>query len=693
MSAAGEPLRPRGLLIPRVIRDPESCITCRRLGRRCKVGKPTCVTCEKFNLECIQPINNLFDENGVEFALNSGDGRKRHKTGPISQEAVGGDAGPASEPESESEPEPEPESESESESDAESDIGSQFNIAIQMELCNMASHLEKENQEDDDDSVDFDPKEAAHLEDLTRQVNRAQQTRLRQIPGYVQGAVGDVPGPDGDQDHDYACYYDYRYDVDSDDASSTGRDRKRSHTPYTLDATSRTSTVYQVKCTWDGQGAPPLSSRLNDFIAYMKECHLTHAPSAAMPLSLLPQDDYTAAEMLTYYSKRPEDRQTKPVPELNPVNPKLIDLAYSNPLVLQLIIAQRVDHRPVSSAMLPTGERAESFYAAAIAEFGPMIDSYLAGNEQDMLPLTLASLVISLTERARLDKRGQAHNHPTAAKGILKALLTLPHKQICKEVPPVLLEYYMHAACFACVAADVTKAESIPFMSEALRDAVDDLVEAKYVGKLCGNWLPIMVVVQSIFELGMRMRPFADDASDFPAAGPSTGYLPNHFVTFGQIQERLTRFVPGKDPNCESVEAATVFRNAAMLYLWSLLEWPHASTPPGSYANFMDNSYKNALLHLTRISELSSINKVLCWPLLIIGCFAKTAKVKGILTSRLLSIAGRFKVGNALETLFLLQHVWGLPFERRNPWMVHKSIRETRCCGCVCSDCMTRLFI
>lgn len=320
---------------------------------------------------------------------------------------------PASKPEpEESEPEPESESESESElepdselelesdaeSDAEPDIGSQFNIAIQMELCNMTSHLERQNQEDDDDSVDLDPNEAAILENLTRQLNRAQQTRLRQIPGYVQGPLGDVPGPDGDQDHDYACYYDYRYDIDSDDASSTGRDRKRSHTPYTLDATSRTSTVYQVKCTWDGQGPPPLSSRLNDFIAYMKECHLTHAPSAALPLSLLPQDDYTAAEMLQYYSKRPEDRQTKPVPDVNPVNPKLIDLAYSNSLVLQLIIAQRVNHRQVSSAMLPTGERAEGFYAAAIAEFGPMIDSYLAGNEQDMLPLTLASLVISLTE-------------------------------------------------------------------------------------------------------------------------------------------------------------------------------------------------------------------------------------------------------------------------------------------------------
>jgi hypothetical protein len=251
----------------------------------------------------------------------------------------------------------------------------------------------------------------------------------------------------------------------------------------------------------------------------------------------------------------------------------------------------------------------------------------------------------------------------------------------------------MHAACFACVAADVTKAESIPFMSEALRDAVDDLVQAKYIGKLCGNWLSIMVVVQSIFELGMKMRPFADDASNAPAGGPSTGYLPNHFVTFGQIQERLTRFVPDKDPDCESPEAAILFKNAAILYLWSLLEWPNVSKPPGSYTNFMKIAYKIALLQLSRISEFSSINKVLCWPLLIVGCFAKSAKVKGIITSRLLSIAGRFKVGNALETLFLLQHVWGLPFERRNPWMVHKSIRATRCCGCVCTDCMSRLFI
>ncbi|KAL6880942.1 fungal-specific transcription factor domain-containing protein [Trichoderma novae-zelandiae] len=575
------------------------------------------------------------------------------------------------------------------------ETGSHFNIAVQIELCTMANQQGDDDEEDDDDdaAAAFDPKKAALVEALTRHITRAQRARLLQTPGHVQGPVGDAPGPGGDQDHDYACYYDYHHDIDSDDGgSSTGKGRKRSHTPYTLDSASRTSTVYQVKCTWDGQGAPPLSSRLDDFLAYMKECHLTHAPSAALPLSLLPANEYAASEMLAYYSRRPQECLTGPVPDLNPVNPKLVDLAYSNPLVLQLIIAQRANHREVSSAMLPTGERAESFYAAAIAEFGPKIDSYLAGHEQDMLPLALGSLVISLTERARLDKRGQAHNYPTAAKSILKMLVSLPHEEICKETPPMLLEYYMHSACFACIAADVTKAESMPFMSEALANAVDDLVAQNYVGKLCGTWLPIMVLIQSTFQLGMEMRPYAGGAPDAPAAGPSTGYTPNHFVTFGQIQERLFNFKPHSDRRCVSAEAATLFRNAAMLYLWSLLEWPHAAKEAGSYANHIESAYADALRQLDRISEISSVNKALCWPLLIVGCFAKTSRVKAVITSRLISISGRFKVGNALETLFVLQHIWSLPFARRSPWTAHKSIRHTKCYGCVCPGCMSRLF-
>lgn len=271
-------------------------------------------------------------------------------------------------------------------------------------------------------------------------------------------------------------------------------------------------------------------------------------------------------------------------------------------------------------------------------------------------------------------------------------LVTLPHEEICKNLPDILIEYYMHTAAFACIAADVTTAKSIPFVSETLLDAADDLIIGNYHGKLCGSWLPILGVIQGIFHLGISMRPYVDGPSDAPSASPSTGYTPNHFVTFGKIQEKLFSFAPARDPSIANIEAATLFRNAALLYLWSLLEWPHAAKPQGSYAGYMKGAYLDALRQLDRISEISSVNRALCWPLLIIGCFATTARVRGLVASRLSNISGRFKVGNALETLLVLRHVWKLPLEKRNPWMVHKSIRETKCWGCVCKACIPQLF-
>ncbi|PKK45757.1 hypothetical protein CI102_10200 [Trichoderma harzianum] len=413
----------------------------------------------------------------------------------------------------------------------------------------------------------------------------------------------------------------------------------------------------------------------------MSLCHLSRAPSDSLPLSLLPASEQTTAETLRYYVLRPINRGTRPLPDINPTNPKVVDLAYSNPLALQLIIAERANHREVSSARLPTGQIAEEFYRAAIGAFAPKIQSYLNGNEESMLSLTMGSLILALMEKARLDRRGRAPNYPAAAGRILIMLTTLPHEEVCNNLPDILVEYYMHTAMFACLAADITTAETIPFVSSAFQDAVDRLAARNYNGTLCGTWLPIMVSIHNIFTLGMSMRPYVNGPLNIPRPGPSVGYLADHFVTFGRIQEKLFNFAPALDEFSPDFEAAVVWRNAAMLYLWSLLEWPHAPKPTGPYSEMIHNAFHDAIRRLRQIDREHEVNKTICWPLIVVGCFAMEKNHQEYIGSRLLDISARFKVGNALETYFILKYVWTQPAVWRSPWLLRIAIRETKSWG------------
>ncbi|KAL7916206.1 hypothetical protein GGI35DRAFT_25544 [Trichoderma velutinum] len=668
-SEPGEPVTERGISIPRIVRDNGFCLTCRRLGKQCDSTLPICCTCQKNGVECVQPIS--------AYPRVQSNIRKRRRNGSESEEER---PRVRTRPASEAAVEPTAESEAETEILTPSAPEPQSESAPQTQPQQQPQLKESEG----DENSTSGPEWSVFLNAISREIDQAQQSLLRQTTGHVRLSVTlSVDSLDDDPDHDYAAYYDYQYDVDSedDDVGEPDENERRSHTPSALEATAPTSTMYQIRNTWTGEGPPPLVAHLRDFIDYMRECHLSHASSDVLPLSLLPASEHTTAETLRYYVLRPTNRGTRPLPDINPTNPKLIDLAYSNPLVLQLIIAERADHREVSSARLPTGERAESFYRAAIGAFAPKIRGYLAGNEEDMLSLTMGSLILALTEKARLDKHGQAHNYPTAAARILIMLTTCPHEEICRNLPDILVEYYMHTTMFACLTADITVAERIPFVSDTFRDTVDEMAAANYNGRLCGTWLPIMVSVQNIFTLGIAMRPYVIGPLDIPRPGPSTGYSPDLFVTFGRIQERLFTFEPALDETSADFEAAVLWRNAALLYLWSLLDWPHAAKPAGPYAEMIHNAFRDAIGRLAEIDRDDRVNKTICWPLLIVGCYAMDKRHQSYIGSRLLDISNRFKVGNALETYFVLHHVWSQPAVRRSPWLVHKSIRATKCWG------------
>ncbi|KAL9488348.1 hypothetical protein ACSS6W_000625 [Trichoderma asperelloides] len=680
----------RGLAVPRIVRGPDACLTCRRHGFRCNWGLPTCVTCDKNGYECIQPISAI----GYDDYIRNDDAKQPTTQPESASNANQRKSKAKKKKKNKNKAEPKAEAKTEIKTKSRFDDGI---IGYRMDLTPIFQTR--------DPSIPIPEKTATHqcTQHTHRYVKRSDSTSSN----------------DADKDHDYAVYYDYDYDTDPDvlqDEEDLDPDDGPTDLAFgpitlsTLKSHPQLSDIYMVKNSWQGPGEPPLKTRIDDYITYMKENHLTSR--VPLPLTLLASCDYTASDTLFYYENRPVNCCVAEITDINPVNPKLVRLGYANPLALQLVIAQRANHREVSSAILPTGESAERFFIDAIAQFGPKIDSYLAGSEDEMPSLFLASTFIALVERARVDKLSQAYNHPTAAKAILNSLHSLDSEAIFINMPECLIEYYMHTVSFACVAANPITAAGVPFITAPQLLFVDSLAAKGYLGKLCGSWLDILATIPHIFRLGAIMYCRKLGTSTFQDAS-------DEFLNFGDIEARLMVSAPcgNGDPIYTIDKIAFLFKIAALLYLWSLLDEPllqdqdiesfdeDAELQDEDFECDDQNEWRQKMHKVTMKSMLKqaerilptiplgdNLNLALSWPMLIMGCFTKNNDTEKFIEQRLIAIANRFGVGNSLETLFVLKYIWNIPVNRRSPWMIWQYIQNSRCRECTCPKCIPFLF-
>lgn len=418
----------RGLTVPRIVRTPDACLTCRRHDYKCSWGLPTCVTCDKNGYECIQPIS----VTGYEDYVRDGDSQqpaakpnttKRRKNKNKNKNRK------RRKNKNKVEIKIEPKAE---ETMAQIKPKSRFDDGVISWNPDLSPIFQKRNP-----SIPIPKKIATHrctrqpvplyvsgsgfgaelganagsasasasgpapsgsafesefVTRIKRHLFKSQQRKLEYTPRYVK-LSGSISSDDVDKDHDYAAYYDYEHEYDPDVLHEEDPELSK------IKSLPCMSNLYVVQNSWQGPGEPPLSIRIDDYISYMAHNHLEQGSEVTpLPLSLMASCSYTASDTLFYYEKRPANCGVADIPDINPVNPKLVRLGYANPLALQLIIAQRANHREVSSAFLPTGESAERFLRDAIAPFGPKIDRYLAGGEHEMPSLFVASIVVALVE-------------------------------------------------------------------------------------------------------------------------------------------------------------------------------------------------------------------------------------------------------------------------------------------------------
>lgn len=84
--------------------------------------------------------------------------------------------------------------------------------------------------------------------------------------------------------------------------------------------------------------------------------------------------------------------------DVNPFISKLVPLAFSSPLVLQLILAQSASHRQAAHSYAVGNEVAQKYYTDSLRMFRNVVGEYMSGKVENTLILTVGSLILCLTE-------------------------------------------------------------------------------------------------------------------------------------------------------------------------------------------------------------------------------------------------------------------------------------------------------
>lgn len=125
--------------------------------------------------------------------------------------------------------------------------------------------------------------------------------------------------------------------------------------------------------------------------------------SVAIPgrISLFPQQDPDAFHLLSFYLSRTANSMGNGSTDSNPFLSTLVPLAFSDQLVLQLLLAQSAVHRQVGQGYLTSDQVAQRYYTGSLRLFRSAIREYISGKSTDRLVLTIGSLILSLTEVCR----------------------------------------------------------------------------------------------------------------------------------------------------------------------------------------------------------------------------------------------------------------------------------------------------
>ncbi|RYP31428.1 hypothetical protein DL767_005785 [Monosporascus sp. MG133] len=379
-------------------------------------------------------------------------------------------------------------------------------------------------------------------------------------------------------------------------------------------------------------------------------------------LSIFPGLDDRSLDLLSYYLSRTASSMFNGSTEYNPFISQLIPLSYSNHFILQLLLSQSASHRAISETDQDC--LAQKDYTKSLQLFQQAIDEYVNGHESSPLWIAMGALIMCFTETTKGDKQGVIFSHLNATGPLLMELVLNPKYAIRDDLKAFILEYYVYTASTTMISVIPTIYES-PFIKPELEFEAQKLADKGYVGPLCGCWLPLLLLIPRIFELGRRSMT-ADIKPPFPTT--------DDFATFSTLQAQILAFVPSATPNRDVEICGYVHQHALHLYLLTCLAGHQSSK--GLHRAYINNSLDQAFFYLGLLSPESRVNTSIGWALAVIGSCATDQSQQDELRNRLDIMFRTLRLGNIRATSELLEHVWALPLSERSPWAISRVMQE-----------------
>ncbi|RYP70062.1 hypothetical protein DL771_005679 [Monosporascus sp. 5C6A] len=392
--------------------------------------------------------------------------------------------------------------------------------------------------------------------------------------------------------------------------------------------------------------------------------YLHHGVAEAIlkSLSIFPGLDDRSVDLLSYYLSCTASSMFNGSTECNPFISQLIPLSYSNRFILQLLLSQSASHRAING--IDPNCLAQKDYTMSLQLFQQAIDEYVNGHESSPLWVAIGALIMCFTETTKGDKQGVIFNHLNATGPLLMELVLNPKFAIRDDLKAFILEYYVYTASTSMISV-IPTIHGSPFIKPELEYEAQQLADKGYLGPLCGCWLPLLLLIPRIFELGRRSMT-ADIKPRFPTA--------DDFATFSTLQAQILAFVPSAPPNRDVEICGYVHQHAVHLYLLTSLAGYQSSK--GLHRAYINNSLDQAFFYLGLLSPESRVNTSIGWALAVIGSCTTDLSQQDELRNYLDIMFRTLRLGNIRATSELLEHVWALPLSERSPWTICRVMQE-----------------
>ncbi|KAE8155020.1 fungal-specific transcription factor domain-containing protein [Aspergillus avenaceus] len=381
-------------------------------------------------------------------------------------------------------------------------------------------------------------------------------------------------------------------------------------------------------------------------------------------LSMLPGCSHESYQLLSHYLATTAEVMANGSTPVNPFLVQIVPLAFTSDLLLQLVLTQSAAHRAFRCRN-DSDEVAQTHYTKALQLFRKGVTEFIDGKESNPLMLTVGALVMCFTETAKGDMNGTIFDHLSAANSLLTRLLSLSDAAVPKDLKDFVIEYYTYTAAVSMISIDARVSHQL-LLNFDLEQKARQLLEAEYVGNLCGCWLELLLLIPCIFDLG-RQWMMQDGQPVMPTA--------DDIAMFGSLQAQIMQWNPYTFVSPEVYLAGRIFQQAMLLYLYTALG-SFSRTKQGMHQGLINVSIAEAMSHLNQLSATARINSGLCWPIAVVGSCLSNAEQQDQLRQRLTTMANFFGLGNMQRTLLLLEHMWQAPLDDAGPWNICRAMQQ-----------------